>query len=81
MVTAEETSADKAKYGQWFGDITTIKNGVKGKVYAMDNFNLFIRGFSYDNKGVDAFFYIINKGHHEKISIIDFPAEESGKGK
>jgi Electron transfer DM13 len=75
VLATEEATADKAKYGRLYGNITTKKYGVTGRVYAVDNSKLFIKGFSYDNKGVDAFFFIKNRGQLGNYVKIDYPAE------
>jgi Electron transfer DM13 len=74
VLATEETTADKAKYGRLYGNITTNKYGVTGRVYAVDHSKLFIKGFSYDNKGVDAFFFIENRGNTGAYVQIDYPA-------
>lgn len=73
VVSAEETIADRVKYGRLVGDIMNTKFGVDGTVYAVDQSKLNIKGFSYDDNGVDAFFYIKNKGQQE-MKLIPYPA-------
>ena len=75
MLATEEATADRAKYGRLYGDITTKKYGVTGRVYAVDHSKLFIKGFSYDNKGVDAHFFIEKRGQLGTYVKIKYPAE------
>lgn len=49
-------------YGTYVGDFQNRFHGVAGEVYAVDSRTLFIRGFSYDGQGPDAFFYAGTRG-------------------
>lgn len=75
-VAAEETIADRAKYGRLVGDITTKQFDVKGTVYAVDNSKLFIRGFFYNGGGIDPYFYIKNRGSSD-LTTIPYPIDSS----
>lgn len=80
MIGAQETTADRAKYGRLCGDIISRKFDVKGAVYVMDNDNykLFIKGFSCNGGGVDAIFQIKNKGlSTAELIVIPYPASSS----
>lgn len=44
-------------YGTYVGDFNNRFHGVKGEVYAVDSRTLYIKGFSYDGAGPDAYFY------------------------
>lgn len=82
MAAAQETVADRAKYGRLVGNITTKQFGVKGKVYAVNKSKLFIKEFSYngDNNGAtEAFFQIKNKGPSTDFKEIPYPASSSGQ--
>lgn len=74
MVVAEETSADIAKYGQFAGELKPgkTKHGVAGTVYIVDKSKLAIKGFSLDNKTVDAFFYM-QENLNKTLIKVDFP--------
>lgn len=80
VVAARETAEDRAKYGLLVDEFRSgqTKHGVTGTVYVVDNSNIFIKGFSYDNKGVDALFQAKNKGSDDFFKI-DFPAGRSGE--
>lgn len=73
-VAAEESKADKAKYGLFVNtfEAKETQHGVTGKVYAVDKSKLFIKGFSLDTSAVDAFFFIKMKGSTDKLQI-DYP--------
>lgn len=43
--------------GRSLGRLNTLEHDVKGEVFAVDSRTLHIRGFSYDGRGPDAFFY------------------------
>lgn len=38
-------------YGKWMGEITQYAHKVSGKVFAVDEDTLFIKGFNYDGLG------------------------------
>ena len=44
-------------YGAYVGDFVNRFHGITGKVYAVDSRTLFVKGFSYDGQGPDAYFY------------------------
>jgi hypothetical protein len=75
VAVAEESKADRAKYGRLIGDFTNLKYGVKGTVYAVDLTKLFIRGFSLDNKAVETSFYVKIKGHDDLHKTIFRPSQ------
>jgi len=79
-MASNQTTEDRAKYGRLVAEFRTeqTKHGVNGTVYIVNNSTIFIKGFSFDNKGVDAFFHIKNK-ESDEILKIDFPAGGSGQ--
>ncbi|XP_076363990.1 protein Skeletor, isoforms B/C-like [Tachypleus tridentatus] len=44
-------------HGKYIGEFSTKTHGVKGTVYAANKDTFFIKGFSYDGEGPDAFFW------------------------
>lgn len=44
-------------YGTLIGRFDTHHHDASGEVYAIDESSLFIRGFSYDGTGPDAYFW------------------------
>jgi len=49
-------------YGTFIGEFQSRFHGVAGEVYAVDSRTLFIKGFSYDGQGPDAYFYAGGRG-------------------
>lgn len=49
-------------YGEYIGDFKNRFHGVTGEVYAVDSRTIYIKGFSYDGAGPDAYFYIGERG-------------------
>ncbi|CAH1121732.1 unnamed protein product [Ceutorhynchus assimilis] len=47
-------------YGTKIGPLVEFAHGIKGTAYAVDETTIFIKGFSYDGTGPDAFFWIGN---------------------
>ncbi|XP_032682523.1 protein Skeletor, isoforms B/C isoform X2 [Odontomachus brunneus] len=47
-------------YGKYIGTLKTYGHDIKGKVYAVDDATIFIKGFSYDGTGPDAYFWVGN---------------------
>lgn len=50
-------SVEAKYYGTFLGAFQDSIHGVKGEVFAVDSRTLFIKGFSYDGLGPDAYFY------------------------
>jgi len=44
-------------YGAFIGNFVNRFHGISGEVYAVDSRTLFIKGFTYDGQGPDAYFY------------------------
>ncbi|KAK4875132.1 hypothetical protein RN001_011554 [Aquatica leii] len=67
-------------YGRFIGQLQEFAHGIKGAVYAVDESTIFIKGFSYDGTGPDAFFWVGNsprpspEGH-----IIPYPEDYVGR--
>lgn len=49
-------------YGNLIGSFTNRFHGITGDVYTVDSRTLFIKGFSYDGQGPDAYFYAGESG-------------------
>ncbi|KAL0134538.1 hypothetical protein PUN28_001371 [Cardiocondyla obscurior] len=47
-------------YGKLIGSLQEYAHGIKGKVYAVDDATIFIKGFCYDGTGPDAYFWVGN---------------------
>lgn len=45
-------------YGKYVGRLVEYAHGIRGEVFAVDDTTLFIKGFSYDGTGPDAFFWV-----------------------
>lgn len=61
-------------YGTKIDSFQVYGHGIKGTVYAVDESTIFIKGFSYDGTGPDAFFWIGNSPRPSpEGTIIPFP--------
>jgi len=49
-------------YGTYIADFKTREHDVRGEVYAVDSRTLFIKGFTYDGQGPDAYFFVGERG-------------------
>ncbi|XP_011136070.1 protein Skeletor, isoforms B/C isoform X2 [Harpegnathos saltator] len=47
-------------YGKLIGTLQNYAHGIKGKVHAVDDATIFIKGFCYDGTGPDAYFWVGN---------------------
>lgn len=67
-------------YGRKIGSLQEYAHGIRGTAYAVDESTIFIKGFSYDGTGPDAFFWVGNtarpspEGH-----LVPFPEEYIGR--
>lgn len=43
--------------GKYIGKLNTYHHQVSGDIYAVDEFTLLLKGFSYDGTGTDTFFW------------------------
>lgn len=57
-------------YGTYVGDFKNRFHGISGEVYAVDSRTLFIKGFSYDGQGPDAYFYAGESGQPSRNGYI-----------
>ncbi|XP_048522667.1 protein Skeletor, isoforms B/C isoform X2 [Dendroctonus ponderosae] len=57
-------------YGTKIGPLQDFAHGIRGIVYAVDETTIFIKGFSYDGTGPDAFFWIGNSPRPSPEGII-----------
>ncbi|GAB6018408.1 hypothetical protein CHUAL_000123 [Chamberlinius hualienensis] len=48
---------DRVYMGKSLGKLSTYHHQVQGEVYALDDVTIFIKGFTYDGNGPDAFFW------------------------
>lgn len=67
-------------YGRFIGKLQEFAHGIKGDVYAVDESTIFIKGFSYDGTGPDAFFWIGNSPRPSpEGQIIPYPEDYVGR--
>jgi len=57
-------------YGTYVGDFNNRFHGVSGEVYAVDSRTLFIKDFSYDGQGPDAYFYAGEHGQPSRSGYL-----------
>lgn len=55
---ARRGHGDKPYYGRLIGTLTDYAHGIRGTVYATDENTIFIKNFSYDGTGPDAYFWV-----------------------
>ncbi|XP_076750805.1 protein Skeletor, isoforms B/C isoform X2 [Xylocopa sonorina] len=67
-------------YGKLIGPLEMYAHGIKGDVYAVDDFTIFIKGFCYDGTGPDAFFWVGNSTSPSPQGyIVPYPEVEKGR--
>lgn len=67
-------------YGRRIGPLQEFAHGIKGIAYAVDENTIFIKGFSYDGTGPDAFFWVGNSPRPSPEGyIIPYPEEYVGR--
>ncbi|XP_012542491.1 protein Skeletor, isoforms B/C [Monomorium pharaonis] len=66
-------------YGKYIGSLQEYAHGIKGKVYAVDDATIFIKGFCYDGTGPDAYFWVGNTSQPNPDGYI-VPYPETDKG-
>ncbi|XP_070165249.1 protein Skeletor, isoforms B/C [Polyergus mexicanus] len=65
-------------YGALIGPLQEYAHGIKGKVYAVDDATIFIKGFSYDGTGPDAYFWVGNTSRPNPDGyIVPYPESDS----
>jgi len=57
LLLVAEVATANGYYGRRIGSLVDRFHGVSGEVYAVDSRTIFIKGFSYDGQGPDAYFY------------------------
>ncbi|XP_011874994.1 PREDICTED: protein Skeletor, isoforms B/C [Vollenhovia emeryi] len=66
-------------YGKLIGTLQEYAHGIKGKVYAVDDATIFIKGFSYDGTGPDAYFWVGNTSQpNPEGYIVPYPETDKG---
>ncbi|KAG5348197.1 SKEL1 protein, partial [Acromyrmex charruanus] len=66
-------------YGKLIGTLQEYAHGIKGKVYAVDDATIFIKGFCYDGTGPDAYFWVGNTSQpNPEGYIIPYPETDKG---
>ncbi|XP_038117361.1 protein Skeletor, isoforms B/C isoform X2 [Culex quinquefasciatus] len=75
-----ESKAPDHYYGREIGRINSFGHGVQGRVYAVDESTLFVKGFAYDGSAPDAFFWVGNSPRPSPEGyIIPYPEEYTGR--
>ncbi|KAM0725706.1 Protein Skeletor, isoforms B/C [Formica fusca] len=65
-------------YGELIGLLQEYAHGIKGTVYAVDDATIFIKGFSYDGTGPDAYFWVGNTSRPNPDGyIVPYPESDS----
>ncbi|CAG7815899.1 unnamed protein product [Allacma fusca] len=71
---------EKEYYGKLIGNFNSYAHRVGGKVYAVDEDTLFIKGFTYDGLGPDAYFWMGKTSQPAPMGVIvPYPVEYSGE--
>ncbi|KAG5311456.1 SKEL1 protein, partial [Acromyrmex insinuator] len=66
-------------YGKLIGTLQEYAHGIKGKVYAVDDATIFIKGFCYDGTGPDAYFWVGNTSQpNPEGYIVPYPETDKG---
>ncbi|XP_065078550.1 protein Skeletor, isoforms B/C isoform X1 [Ochlerotatus camptorhynchus] len=80
LVANVESRAPEHYFGRLIGDIVEFGHGVKGRVYAVDESTLYVKGFHYDGTAPDAFFWVGNSPRPSPEGyIIPYPEEYTGR--
>ncbi|XP_054266957.1 protein Skeletor, isoforms B/C isoform X2 [Macrosteles quadrilineatus] len=67
-------------YGRIIGQLQEYAHGIKGTVYAVDENTMFVKGFSYDGTGPDAFFWVGNTARPSPDGyIVPYPEDYVGR--
>ncbi|KAK9501781.1 hypothetical protein O3M35_012452 [Rhynocoris fuscipes] len=67
-------------YGRLIGTLQEYAHGIRGTAYAVDESTIFVKGFSYDGTGPDAFFWVGNTPRPSPEGyILPYPEEFSGR--
>lgn len=67
-------------YGTMIGPLQQYAHGIKGTVYAVDDATIFIKGFSYDGTGPDAYFWVGNTTQPNPDGyIVPYPESDSSR--
>lgn len=67
-------------YGKLIGSLQEYAHGIKGKVYAVDDATIFIKGFCYDGTGPDAYFWVGNTSQPNPDGyIVPYPETDKGR--
>lgn len=67
-------------YGKLIGSLQEYAHGIKGKVYAVDDATIFIKGFCYDGTGPDAYFWVGNTSQpNPEGYIVPYPETDKAR--
>ncbi|XP_014613047.1 PREDICTED: protein Skeletor, isoforms B/C [Polistes canadensis] len=67
-------------YGREIGSFAKYAHGIKGIIYAADDTTIFIKGFSYDGTGPDAYFWVGNSSRPSPNGyIVPYPEDYKGR--
>lgn len=80
FVTGTYARNEEPYYGRMIGPLQEFAHGIKGTAYAVDENTIFIKGFSYDGTGPDAFFWVGNSPRPSPEGyIIPYPEDYVGR--
>ncbi|KOC68274.1 Protein Skeletor, isoforms B/C [Habropoda laboriosa] len=69
-----------ANYGKPIGNLTKYAHKINGEAYVVDDTTIFIKGFSYDGTGPDAYFWVGNSTKPDPQGyIVPYPEIEKGR--
>nr|XP_024216271.1 protein Skeletor, isoforms B/C [Halyomorpha halys] len=75
-----ECRRDSNYYGRLIGTLQEYAHGIKGTAYAVDESTIFVKGFSYDGTGPDAFFWVGNTARPSPEGyIVPYPEDFKGR--
>ncbi|XP_063228586.1 protein Skeletor, isoforms B/C isoform X2 [Bacillus rossius redtenbacheri] len=67
-------------YGKLIGKLVEYAHGITGTAYAVDENTIFIKGFSYDGTGPDAYFWVGNSARPSpEGDIVPYPDDFKGR--
>ncbi|XP_062537926.1 protein Skeletor, isoforms B/C isoform X1 [Armigeres subalbatus] len=80
LVANVESRAPEHYYGREIGSFATFGHNVEGRVFAVDESTLYVKGFYYDGSAPDAFFWVGNSPRPSPEGyIIPYPEEYTGR--
>jgi len=76
-VFVEEEDGNEVEQGRYLGELSTIRHGVRGSVYALDETTLKVKNFHYDGIGPAAYFYVGERGRPNRRFglVVPYPSQ------